>query len=151
MTAPKQRLLALSAAALSLFVSSVPAAPSPKELEAVAEQAVAARRKMMQQGATAADVDALMALCTDNLVYEDPVVNMRIEGKDPIREGISSFLGASRRARTVVTKRISAANVVVFEQTVSFTAEDGDHNRDQVTVFEFDGAKIRRIADYWAR
>lgn len=81
---------------------------------------------------------------------------MRIEGKDRIRERMVGFLGAGRNARIVVTRRIAAANVVVIEQTVSFEAkQDGGgwkpQTRDQVTIFEFEDSKIRRIADYWSR
>jgi hypothetical protein len=156
MGARKQRLLALSGAALSLAASSILAGPPSSALEQSAELAIAARQKMMQQDATAADVDAFLALCTDNLIYEDPVVKMRIEGKDHIREGMASFLGTSRRARIAVTKRIAAANVVVFQQTVSFEEKQEDdrwkpRSRDQVTIFEFEGSRIARIADYWAR
>ncbi len=141
----------LFAIASPLFASN-----SPKQLEQVAERAVAAREKMMQQDATAADVDAFLAFCTDSLIYEDPVVKMKIEGKEQIRKGMLSFLGVSRNVRSVVTKRIAAANVVVLEQTVSFEAKQPDdrwkpQSRQQVTIFEFEGLQIRRIADYWAR
>jgi hypothetical protein len=56
----------------------------------------------------------------------------------------------------VVTRHISAANVVVVEQDVSFEDKENEHwipkKRRQVTVLEFDGtSKIRRLADYWAR
>ena len=138
------------------IASSLSASNSPKQLEHVAEQALAAREKMMQQDATAADVDVFLAFCTDNLIYEDPVVKMKIEGKEQIRKGMTAYLGASRGVRIIVTKRIAAANVVVLEQTVSFEAKQSDdswkpQSRQQVTIFEFEGLKIRRIADYWAR
>jgi hypothetical protein len=141
---------------LFVIVTSISASNSPAQLEPVAERALAAREKMMQQDATAADVDAFLAFCTDNLIYEDPVVKMEIEGKEQIRKGMVAFLGVSRSARIVVTKRIAAASVVVLEQTVSFEAKQPDdswkpQSRDQVTIFEFEGLKIRRIADYWAR
>jgi hypothetical protein len=55
-----------------------------------------------------------------------------------------------------VTRRIASANVVVLEQTVAFEARQDDgtwkpQTRDQVTIFEFEGSRIRRIADYWSR
>jgi ketosteroid isomerase-like protein len=74
----------------------------------------------MQQDATAADVDAFLMLCTDDLIYEDPVVKMKIEGRGQIRQGMISFLSLSRRAHITVMKRIAAANVVVLDQEVSF-------------------------------
>jgi hypothetical protein len=151
-----RRCLALTAAAMTLVALSTPAAASRSALEQIAEQAAAARQKMMQQDATAADVDAFLALCTDGLIYEDPVVKMRIEGKAEIRKGMTAFLGASRNARVVVTRRIAAANLVALEQTVSFEEKQDDggwkpRSRDQVTIFEFEGSRIRRLADYWSR
>jgi ketosteroid isomerase-like protein len=141
---------------LFFLASSVSGSNSPNPIERVAEQAVAARQKLMQQDATAADVDAFLAFGTDNLIYEDPVVKVKIEGRDEVRKGMVAFLGVSRSARIVVTKCIAAANVVVLEQVVSFEEQQQDNrwkpeSRRQVTIFEFEGSKIRRIADYWSR
>jgi ketosteroid isomerase-like protein len=129
---------------------------SPTQIEKVAERMVAARQKTMQQDATAADVDAFLAFGTANLIYEDPVVKMKIEGRDEIRKGMIGFLGISRNARVVVTKRVTVANAVVFEQDVSFQEKQDDgtwksRTRKQLTIFEFEGLKVRRIADYWSR
>jgi ketosteroid isomerase-like protein len=141
---------------LFLAASSPLAAGSPSQIEKIAEQMDAARQKMMQQDATPADVDAFLAFATDDLIYEDPVVKMKIEGKDQIRKGMLGFLGASRNARIVVTKRITVASVVVFEQAVSFDEKQDDgtwkpRTRRQLTIFEFEGLKVRCIADYWSR
>jgi ketosteroid isomerase-like protein len=122
----------------------------------IATRAIAARTKTMQAAATAADVDAFLAFVTDDVVYEDPVVHMRIEGKAKIRDGMVGFVGATRAAKTAITKQIAVANVVVLEQTVSFEQHDGGRwvprSRRQVTIIELDDHdKIRRVADYWAR
>jgi len=99
--------------AVSLWLHGAPAVAAPEsQLERIAAQALAARQKMMQVDAAPADVDAFLAFFTDDLVYEDPVVKMKIEGKDTIRKGMTGFLGATRNARIVVTGRLSAANVV---------------------------------------
>ena len=142
---------------LLLFLVALPvfAEGSLQGMEQVAEHALAARQRMMQQGATAGDVDAFLAFCTDNLVYEDPVVNMKIEGRKQIREGMLGFLGLSRNARMVKTKRIAVANIVVFDLVVSFQEKQDSAwkttTRHQMTILEFEGSKIRRLADYWAR
>jgi hypothetical protein len=135
---------------------SVSASDLPKQVEVLAEQAVAARQKVMQQDATAADVDAFLKFTTGDLTYEDPVVKMKIEGRDKIREGMVHFLGLTRHAHIVIAKRIAVANVVVLDQDVSFEEKQEDNSwkprsRHQVTIFEFEGARIRRIADYWSR
>ncbi|HEY4229149.1 MAG TPA: nuclear transport factor 2 family protein [Thermoanaerobaculia bacterium] len=149
----RRALLAILAAAFALVAVFACGGPNLADL---AEQAVAARTSMMQEEATAADVDRFLSFATDDVVYEDPVVKMRNQGKENLRKGMTAFLGATRNARTVVTRRIAAANVVVLQQTVTFEYKQDDGSwkpsrRDQVTVFEFDGPKIRRIADYWAR
>jgi hypothetical protein len=150
------KILCLTLLPLLLFrASPVSSQESKKRMEQVAEDALATRQKMMQQDASAADVDSFLALCTDNLIYEDPVVNMKIEGKKQIREGMLGFLGLSRNASAVLTKRIAVANVVVLELVVSFEEKQADGwksmSRHQMTVFEFEGTKIRRLADYWER
>jgi ketosteroid isomerase-like protein len=148
------RLITRCGIALLAGVAPLSAAPASDEL--VAERAIAARQRMMQDTATPADVDAFLAFATDDVVYEDPVVGIRIAGKELLRKGMSGFLGATRNPRIVIGKRIAAANVVVFEQKVSFDAKQDDgswksQTRTQVTVFEFEGDRIRRIADYWPR
>jgi ketosteroid isomerase-like protein len=125
-------------------------------LTAVAERALQARTAAMQENATAADVDRFLAFAADGVVYEDPVARMKIEGKDSIRKGMTAFLGATRNARAVVTGRIAADGVVVLQEEVSFEERQDDgtwmpRHRRQVTLFEFEAGKIRRIADYWAR
>jgi hypothetical protein len=145
-------------AALGFLAVSFAAEAAPSDLEPIriAEKAMAARQNAMQEKATAADVDAFLAFATDGLVYEDPVVNVRMEGRDSIRDAMVHFLGAGRNASIVVTQRIAAANVVVLEQTVSLETKGADgrwtpRTRRQVTLLEFEGTKIRRLADYWAR
>ncbi|MEP6994590.1 MAG: nuclear transport factor 2 family protein [Acidobacteriota bacterium] len=152
----RQAFFVLSAAAAIVAGVPIPASASPNQPERVAEQVVHARQKAMQEAATAADVDAFLSFGTENMVYEDPVVKMRIEGKNQIRQGMLAFLGVTRAARIVVTKKIARANVVVFEQNVSFEEKQDDgrwtpRTRSQVTVFEFEGSQVRRIADYWSR
>lgn len=147
--------LVLFIAAIGFVVPFLKGSAPPAAPQQIADRALAARETMMQQDATAANVDAFLELCTDNLVYEDPVVNMRIEGKAQIRTGMLGFLGATRKAHRAETRRIATANVVVVEQTVSFEENESSgwtpRKRDQVTVFEFEGSKIRRVADYWTR
>jgi hypothetical protein len=77
-----RRLLLVAAFALGTIRLALAAETPSTPLVAPAQRALAARQKMMQFDATAADVDAFLALATDGLVYEDPVVKMKIEGKN---------------------------------------------------------------------
>ena len=99
-------------------------------------------------------MDAFLASGTEDLTYEDPVVKMKIEGRDQIRQGMVNFLGLSRHAQITITKQIAVANLVVLDQDVSFEEKQQGwkpRSRQQVTIFEFEGARIRRITDYWSR
>lgn len=140
---------------MGLIVRLANGASQPSGLEQIAYQALAARDKMMQQDATAMDVDNFLGFCTDNLVYEDPVVHMRITGKAEIRTGMLGFLGSTRKVRRTVTTKIATANVVVLEQDVSFEENESNSwnptRRHQVTILEFEDSKISRISDYWSR
>ena len=138
------------------LLSPVAHAASPRSpLEQISLDAMAARAKMMEQNASSADVDRFLTFCADKLVYEDPVVSVRTEGKNNIRDGMSSHLGETRNPHLHLINEIAAANVVVLEENLSFDYQQGaawlHQIRRQVTIFEFDGEKIRRIADYWQR
>ena len=153
MRVPTSRLASIPAAVFGFVAVAALAEPS---LADVAEQALRARTAAMQEDATAADVDRFLSFTADGVVYEDPLVKMKIEGKDAIRKGMTTFLGATRNARAVVTRRIAVDGVVVLQEEVSFEEklDDGSwktRHREQVTLFEFEAGKIRRIADYWAR
>ncbi len=146
-------LRASTHAAVFGFVAA--AALGEPNLTDLAEQALQARTAAMQENATAADVDRFLGFAADGVVYEDPVVEIRIEGKDSIRRGMTAFLGATRHARRV-TGRIAVDGVVVLQEDVSFEEKQNDgswkpRQRRQVTLFEFEAGRIRRIADYWAR
>jgi hypothetical protein len=138
-------LLALIAFATTLLGDS----PDPALL---AKAYLQAREATMQAGATPADVDKVLALCTANLVYEHPRVGIKIEG-DAVGAGMRNFLGSSRNARITVTKSLPGAGMVAVETDVVFEAQGKDGwtkvARRQVWVFEFEGPKIKRILEYW--
>lgn len=98
-------------------------------------------------------MERFLSYCTDDVVYEDPVVDARNEGKNSIRQAMSNFLGSSRNATLTVKNRLTAGNVVVLEINVILTDMRTGKivTRDQITLLEFQGAKVRRIMDYWTR
>lgn len=123
------------------------------DLTRIADQVVRTREATMQEKASTQDVERFLSYCTDDVVYEDPVVNARNEGKSSIRKGMWNFLGASKNATVTVKNRLTAGNVVVLEMNVSFTDTDTGKivTRDQITLLEFQDTKVRRIMDYWTR
>ena len=146
----------LLAAVICVSIATVAAhgdGKSDTPLTSIADQVIRAREATMQEKSNAQDVENFLSYCMDDFVYEDPVVNMRNAGKSQIREGMVHFLGASKNASWVVKKKLAAGNAVMLEITVSFTDADTGKvvTRDQITVLEFQGTKVRRILDYWTR
>jgi ketosteroid isomerase-like protein len=107
----------------------------------------------MLQTSTPTDVDNLLAFYSEEVVYEHPRVKIRIEGKAKIREGMIRFLGVTKDAQIMTVNQISGANMVTVEYRLTFKAKQGstweEVSRRQVTLFEFEGEKIKRVVDYW--
>jgi hypothetical protein len=103
-------------------------------------------------GATSADIERVLALMTDSVVYEHPRAGARRQGKAVMRDGMSHYLGTVRNARDSVEQRTVAPGVVVLvTRSISEMLIDNKWqtvNRRAIRVFEFDGALIRRIIEY---
>ena len=110
----------------------------------------------MRSGATKADIGRVLAFYTDDIVYEDPKVKVRIEGKDRIRSGMLShtdeYAGSPAETSISVETSISHHNVVaaVIEEVFWIKGEDGRSKvqRKRLAVAEFRGDKICRLIDY---
>jgi len=145
----------LSAVFIGLVMSGgyTRAAASDVDLQGIVKKYLAARQATMLQASSMADVDALLAFYADDVVYEHPRVKMKIEGKATMKEGMARFLGLTRDASIVTLNQISNLNVVVAEYQVTFKTEDKkswkEVTRKQVSLFEFEGEKIKRVVDYW--
>jgi ketosteroid isomerase-like protein len=143
--------------ALLLISSALSGRPSPAQetsgATALARQWVERLTTVMQQNATRQDVDNLLALCTDDAVYEHPRMRARTPGKRRIRAEMAEYLGETRSPSLRVKSTIEGRNVVVLELEVQAEAKRKGGweplTRTQVTVLETDGSRIRRILDYW--
>jgi hypothetical protein len=100
----------ICATALPARLGGQSAAP---DLVAIVDRFMALERARQAPGATAADVDRLLALMIDSIVYEHPRAGARLRGKQVLREGMLRFLGTARDARDSVVQRVSAPGVVV--------------------------------------
>lgn len=141
-----------------LLISSAPQGPPPPMPEtststALARQWVERLTAVMKNGATRQDVDNLLALYTDDAVYEHPRMRARTRGKRKIRAEMAEFLGETRSPNLRIKSTIEGRNVVVLELEIQAEAKGKDAwqplTRTQVTVLETDGSRIRRIVDYW--
>jgi ketosteroid isomerase-like protein len=132
---------------------SARAAASDDKLKSIVDKYLVARQSTMLQASTSTDVDNLLAFYSEGVIYEHPRVKIRIEGKANIREGMIRFLGVTKDTRIIMVNRICGANVVAAEYRVTFKAKQGSSweevSRTQVTLFEFEGEKIKRVVDYW--
>jgi ketosteroid isomerase-like protein len=109
-------------------------------------------RARQAPGASAADVDRLLALLSDSVVYEHPRAKARLEGKATLREGMLRFIGSVRSARDSIIERTSAPGVeVIVTDTHAESLRDGTwapFSRRALRVFEIDDQLIRRIIEY---
>lgn len=78
-----------------------PAHPAPPVGDAPAEQAMAAK---FAQAYEAADLDALIALLTDDVFISMPPMPLEYEGRAPARRFFASIFGAGRRFHLVPTR-----------------------------------------------
>ena len=119
-----------------------------------AQQFLAAFQAMQQAGATEADVDRLLALCTDEVIYEHARVGAVVRGKKDLRAGFVAHLGEVRKDRTRVVHSAQGPKLVALEISREFEVKDGDAwrplKRTQLLVLDRDGqGKIRRVLDDW--
>ena len=110
----------------------------------------------MRGGASKADIDRLLAFYTDDVVYEDPAVKVRIEGKDRIRSGmlshIDDYAGTVGETSISVDTAIAHANAVaaVVAEVFWIKGPTGrqEIRRKRLKVAEFRNNKICRLIDY---
>jgi SnoaL-like protein len=145
------RALIIAIGALALPAVAA-AQTSTANLVATVDRVLELERARQAPGATVADIDKLLALMSDSVVYEHPRARARIQGKAVMRQGMGNFLGTVRNARDSVVQRTVAPGVVVLvTQSSAEISNNGKWepmNRRAIRVFEFDGDLIRRIIEY---
>jgi len=135
-----------------LLLGSRPA--DADEVPAEAQRFLAAFQAMQQAGATEADVDRLLALCTEDVVYEHSRVGAVVRGKKDLRAGFVSHLGEVRGDRTRVVRSAKGPKLVALEVSREFEVKDGNGwrpvSRTQLLVLERnEKGLIRRVLDDW--
>ncbi len=107
----------------------------------------------MQLNATPQDIEKTLDLCSENIVYEHPAAKARIEGKKQMRAGKASYLGLTKDPKYSVRILSSNRDVVIATVSRTFLSKQDDGSwkageRSNITVFEIEEGKIRRILDY---
>ena len=128
------------------------ASRTPPDPSALVDRFLALDRARQMPEATAADVDRLLALLSDSVVYEHPRAGARLQGKSVLRQGMLGYLGTVRNATDSIVQRTMAPGVTVLvTQTRGEMSKDGKWEpfaRRSLRVFEMDGDRIRRIIEY---
>jgi len=78
-------------AALAILLCIVSSAAERLPASIVREY-LSAKTATMMAHAPANDIENLLSFYTDDIVYEDPAVRVRIQGKDSIRSGMLSHV-----------------------------------------------------------
>jgi ketosteroid isomerase-like protein len=119
----------------------------------VVRKYLVAQNASMQLDATPQDIEKTLDLCSENIVYEHPAANARIEGKKQMRAGKASYLGLTKDTKYSVKILSSNRDVVIATVSMTFRSKQDDGSwkpgeRSNITVFEVEKGKIRRILDY---
>src|SRR2546421_12899123 len=107
---------------------------------------------------SSADADKVVALFTDDCVYEDVTMEIVIRGKEELKNFAKTFFGAYPDLKIELHSRFVFGTLGSAEWT-----ESGTHRGDApglpatnkhmsvrgASVFELQGDKIRRCTDYW--
>jgi limonene-1,2-epoxide hydrolase len=97
----------------------------------------------------ARDVDALLALLSDDVVYENVPMNV-MNGHDEIRTMLGPFLGSAERVAWEVLEQVESGNVVMNERVDRFWLAGGHKVELRVAgVFKVDGDKVTLWRDYF--
>jgi len=137
---------------IPLLLSAGPAGAS--DLPAPARQFLERFQAMQQATSTEADVDRLLALCTDDVVYEHSRVGAIVRGKKDLRAGFIAHLGEIRADRTRLVRSAQGPKLVALEVSREFEVKDGNGwrpvSRTQLLVLERDQeGRIHRVLDDW--
>jgi hypothetical protein len=137
-------------AAFSVFVAAAAPAEEAAPLEAIAERYVRAQQRVMEKDARPADVDALLAFCTDGFRYVHPAFGAQVDGKDAARRGMLSHLGETTNPKLTIENAMRSGRNVALDVKTSFTVvATGERvERRNIFVLSFDGDRIELRADF---
>ena len=137
---------------LSLFwvLGGARAEPLPP----IAERFLAAFHAIHQGAASPADVDRLLGLCTEDVVYEHSRVGAVVRGKADLRAGFLAHLGETRSDTLRVLHVAQGQRFVALEVARTFDVKEEAGwravSRKQLLVLERDEHdRIRRVLDDW--
>jgi hypothetical protein len=105
------------------------------------------RARMLDQRGTEADVDRLLELFKDTAKYEHPQFKVSMS-KAEARHGMLSHLREGRDVVFKVHRLRESKAFAIAEITFSYTVNDKEIVRTGVAIFEFQGHRFTRVAEY---
>jgi len=107
----------------------------------------------MAASADTRSIEAALAFCSEDLIYEHPAAKAKIEGKENVRRGMKGYLGLTRDPQFEIRILADRPDVVVAQVEQRFLVKQDDGTwkpgqRSNLTIFEISNGKIRRIIDY---
>jgi uncharacterized protein (TIGR02246 family) len=133
--------LILAAACTFTFSPQTPSAPP--DHAAIVRTFVAAFN--------ARDIDGMLALATDDvewMMIDGAKIAVETAGKDALRKSMTAYFKSCPSCRSAIEiGTVSAARVAAIE-TASWTAASGPRSQRSLSVYEFQGGRIRRVYYY---
>ena len=149
MIPPMRRLLLL---AMLISTSLVHAS----ENSTIARAYLRARCRVLSQGATAQDIDRVLALLSDDVVIQHPRANAVVEGREAVRRGIAShvdeYTGTAADSGIELLSIDEEKDVVVMKVRITFFVGEGETrqeiSRQGFILAEIAGSRIKRLIEY---
>ena len=143
-----------------LFIGVIAAqqGPSSKDIPTreLVEDYLMTLKTTMVKGASQKDINHLLNLYTDNVIYEHKRFGAKVSGKKQITEGmlthLNDYQGTEQNTRFEVINITLGYNIAIVEYWQIFKVKDGKSSRDikrrKLTILLYDGTLINRITDY---
>jgi ketosteroid isomerase-like protein len=142
-----------SLVALGLLLITAAALANDK---AIAREYLKARCRTVAAGATAADVERVLALLADDVVVEHPRANAEVVGKEAVRRGIMSHLadytGNIDESGVELLESIATDAALALRTRTTFVVGEGTErkviSREGLTIVEVRNGRIARLIEY---
>jgi hypothetical protein len=119
----------------------------------IAEQYVALHEATQQESAGVAEVERLLDIFTEDVIYQNPRFAVVVNGKDASRTGLSGMLGHTRKVKTEIRQRIVTLAAVALEvhKTLEAKRPEGWKPMEMtaIVVLELEGEKVKRITEWF--
>lgn len=105
------------------------------------------RERTLDERGTENDVSQLLKLMADDIVYEHPVANAKLN-KEQVKGGMMAHLKEGKNAVIKLYNFFEGKDFVIAETGLEYTVGDKQIKRRGVAIFEFSKGKIKRVAEY---